>query len=332
MSGMSRVSLATLLACAALALAAPSAVADGLPVMGLDGGSGIVSTDGANRFLTLAVGARHTVVQRLKLPSGEVARYRTLPGQWSVPLVAYDGSGSGLSADGRTLVLIRNRTDFPQARTHLAIVDPVRLRIERRLTLQGDFSFDAISPDGSTIYLVNYLSNDPTEYTVRAFHVARGELVPGAIVDPHEPDEQMRGFPVTRSVSADGRWAYTLYDGGGEHPFVHALDTSGRTARCIDIDALAGRQDLFSVRMKMAPGGGRLTIASKEGRPLALVDTRTFRVSAPVRAHARVTQTTPADGGRPWLVPAAIAALLLLLTGAGCAGRNRMLARAARAR
>src|SRR4051812_40914100 len=270
---MSRVSLASLAACAALAVAAQSAAADGLPLMGLDGGSGIVSRDGTSRFLTLAVGARHTLLQRLKLPSGAVARYRTLPGQWSVPVVAFDGSGSGLSADGRTLVLIRNRTKFPQPRTHLAIVDPVRLRIDRQLTLRGDFSFDAIAPDGSTLYLVNYLSRDPTKYAVRAFDVAHAQILPGAIVDPHEPGEQMRGFPVTRTASPDGRWAYTLYDGGGEHPFIHALDTSGRTARCVDIVALAGRQDLFSLRMKATPDGGRLTLVSKEGRPLALLNT-----------------------------------------------------------
>jgi DNA-binding beta-propeller fold protein YncE len=230
-------------------------------------------------------------------------------------------------------VLIRNRTQFPQPRTYLAVVDALRLRIERPLTLRGDFSFDAISPDGSTIYLINYLSSrDPTKYAVRAFDVARGELLPGAIRDPHEPGEQMQGLPITRSTSPDGRWAYTLY-AGSDHPFVHALDTAGRTARCIDVNVLAARQDLFSLRMKTAPGGGRLTIASKEGEPLALLDTRTFRVSAPVSPHAPATrQPAPADSGRPWLVPAAIALLLLLLTGAGYAGRNRMLARAARAR
>jgi hypothetical protein len=300
--------------------------------MGLDGSSGVVSRDGASRFLTLAVGAHHTVIQRLKLPGGQVGRYRTLAGQWSIPLVAYDGSGSGLSADGRALVLIRNRARFPQSQTHLAIVDPVRLNIKRQLTLRGDFSFDAISPDGSTVYLINYLSRDPSDYAVRAFDVGRGRLVPAPIVDPHEPDEQMRGFPVTRAVSPDGRWAYTLYDGGGQHPFVHALDTSGRTARCIDIDAIAGRQDLFSLRLKMARGGGRLTVVSKQGRPFALVDTRTFRVSAPAHAPAPATRAAPADTGRPWLVAIGIAVLLLLLTGAGYAGRHRMLARAARAR
>jgi hypothetical protein len=52
------------------------------------------------------------------------------------------------------------------------------------------------------------------------------------------------GLPITREASSGARWAYTLYDGAGGHPFVHALETTGRTAACIDLDALTGRNDL----------------------------------------------------------------------------------------
>jgi len=74
----------------------------------------------------------------------------------------------------------------------------------------------ALSPDGATLYLIQYTSRrDPTRYEVRAYDLPRDRLRPGAIVDPREPDERMRGFPITRSTSRDGRWAYTLYDGAG---------------------------------------------------------------------------------------------------------------------
>ena len=49
--------------------------------------------------------------------------------------------------------------------------------------------------------------------------------LPTPIVDKSEPDERMAGLPITRQTTADGRWAYTLYDGAGKEPFVHALDT-----------------------------------------------------------------------------------------------------------
>jgi hypothetical protein len=311
-------------------------LADGLPVMGVEGGRGVLSPDGESRYLSVTAG-KHTVLQRVQVPGGEMAHYRVLAGSWSIPMVAYDGSGSGISADGRTLVLIRNRTSFPQRRTHLAIANSKRLTLSKRITLPGDFSFDAVSPDGSSIYLINYLSGrDPTKYAVRAFDVGSNKLLPDPIVDPNEPGEDMGGMPVTRAASTDGRWAYTLYD-STEHPFIHALDTTGRTARCIDLDALVGRRDIFSLRLKVHPGDGNLSVVNERGRALLSVNAQTFEVSAPRPAGAQRagTPTDPTDGGgRPWLAPALIAAALLAaIGGVGAVLRRQgLLARGAGAR
>ena len=72
--------------------------------------------------------------------------------------MAYDATPSGLSADGRTLVLISRGEPFRRNRTRFALVDTKTLRIRRRFTLKGDFSFDALSPDARTMYLIRYLS------------------------------------------------------------------------------------------------------------------------------------------------------------------------------
>ena len=49
------------------------------------------------------------------------------------------------------------------------------------ITLQGDFSFDALSPDGRLLYLVQYLSpRDPTRYLVRLYDLERGSAAPEA--------------------------------------------------------------------------------------------------------------------------------------------------------
>jgi hypothetical protein len=321
-----------LVAVLGLALVVPATVAaDGLPVVGVDGQDGVVSADGAYRYVTFT-SDRSTVVARLRVSGGGVARYRTIAGLLTVPAVAYDGSTSGLSADGRTLVLIRPRTGLAQKRTHLAVLDPRRLLVRKRIALRGDFSFDALSPDGSTAYLIQYLSLtprnfDPTRYKVRALDTAGGRLLPAAIVDPTEPDEKMGGLPVTRALSADARWAYTLYS-GSQHPFVHALDTSGRTARCIDLDALTGRNDLYALRLRLGQGGRRLEVL-RHAKPVLFVDTRSFKVTEP-RPAARPAPAPPANqDGRaiwPWV---AAAAVLLALLGIASA---RPLARATRAR
>ena len=91
---------------------------------------------------------------------------------YDVPAVAYDGSGGGLSADGKTLVLGRFTSAayvYPPRTTRLAILDTdlrptdgtceagqQRPPLSRSVDLRGHFAFDAISPDGSTIYLIHH--------------------------------------------------------------------------------------------------------------------------------------------------------------------------------
>ncbi len=316
------------LALALAGLAPAAAEGDGLPVGGIDaGGSGVTTPGSAARYVTLPAG-RATVVARVRRDGGQVLRSRVVPGAFTIPAVALDASASGLSADGRTLVLIRPRPRFPRARTTLAVLDAPRLRLRDVVRLRGDFSFDAISPDGATMYLVQYRSRrDPTRYAVRAYDLRTGRLAPGAIVDPREPDERMRGFPITRSTSPDGRWAYTLYDGAGAHPFVHALDTARGEAACIDLDALSGRDDLVSLRLAL-PAGGRELIVTDGAEPLAVVDRATFGVGAPRAAPpARPPHAAQAPGDRaaPW----AIAVVLLLAAGAAYGVRRRRTAQPA---
>jgi hypothetical protein len=138
-------------------------------------------------------------------------------------------------------------------------------------------------------------------------------------------------MPVTRASSADGRWAYTLYS--SEKPFIHALDTSSGTARCIDVDAASGNRDLFLLKLRLRDGGRTLAVVHGK-HPLALVDTSTFEVSAPAGpAPARPAAHAPAaDRGLPWIESAATALLLLLGAAAALARRTGPFARRARAR
>ena len=205
-------------------------------------------------------GAR-TVIQQVRRAGGEIPRWRDLKGRYGVPAAAYDGSTTGLSADGRTLVLVELASTYPPDRTRLLVLDAPTLRHRTRLNLPGYYSVDAVSPDGRWIYLVRYTAplRDINRYEVVAYDL----LNPGApepIVDPEEPDEQMGGMPLSRAVSPDGRFVYTLY--GAEEPFIHALDTEGRTAKCIDLPQFAG-QDISSLRIGLVDGEVRLMRGAK---------------------------------------------------------------------
>jgi hypothetical protein len=263
--------------------------------------------------VTIKVGD-DTLVARVRREGGQVLRTRAMDGLFTVPAVARDGTAGGLSADRATLVLIRPRARFPREQTPLVVLDTRRLLVRDRITLKGDFSFDAISPDGSTLYLIHYLSKrDPTRYEVRAYDVRAGRLESEPIVDPREPGENMRGYPITRATSPDGRWEYTLYD-GAEHPFIHALDTLDREAVCIDLDTFPGLDDLDDLRL----GVGRGTLSVRDGAsPLAVVDLATFRAGPP-----RAATRPPRASSPPWPLIASIAAALLLVGAAALAARR----------
>ena len=306
-----------------LAASPAAARADGLPVLGIDAGPSGVARGGI-RYVTLGNGARSTMVAAVRREGGQVLRAAALRGAFTVPAVALDGSASGLSADGRTLVLIRPRAAFPQARTVLAILSVPELRVRRVLRLRGDFSLDAIAPDGRSLYLIQYVSRtDPTRYVVRAYDLAARRLVRAPVVDPRERGEKMRGLPLTRAASADGRWAYTLYDGGGGAPFIHALDTRARTAVCVDLPQLAARPDLASLRLLVRRHA--LTVVSPRG-PVVQVDARTFAVSRPAAAKRAARPAGARGAGFPWAPVIGVAAGVLA---AGALRRRRRVAVAA---
>jgi hypothetical protein len=292
--------LVALVIVAVLALLPASAAADGLPAVGIDarplsvpGGQVEYTTERVGRDTRLVESARY----------GGPLRARRLRGDYSVPAVAYDGSPSGLSADGRTLVLITPRAHFPRKSTTFAVLDARSLAVRRRITLKGDFSFDALSPDGRVMYLIQYLSpTDFTKYAVRAYDMRTRRFFVRPVVDPSEPGEDMSGLPVTRVSSRDGRWAYTLY-GARKHPFVHALDTERRTAVCIDID---GAKSVWGGALALR--GNRLEVVDERGGPVASIDTRTHEV---IKKPAREP-----DASTSWLPIAVPTAVLLLLLAA----------------
>jgi len=293
-----------------------TAAADGLPVLGIDvGQQGVTASGSPDRYVTINDG-EWTIVERVARDGGRVLGWQKILGTFTIPAVAYDSSASGLSADGSTLVLIQPRQAFPRASTTFALFDARKLRLERTFTLQGDFSFDAVSPRGKKMFLINYTSPaDPTRYTVRGYDLQAGALLPKPIIDPKERSDKMRGAPITRMLSADGRWAYTLYDGAGGTPFVHALDTATSRAHCIDLPMLVGNQNLWSLRFTRGPDA-QIRIGTSAGAALAVVDTSTFAASVPAAAHAP-------SNLRPWLIAAALAALSLLVVLAATRRRFR---------
>jgi hypothetical protein len=257
------------------AWAAVAAASGGGPSPGLDFGNGILAPGGKLRYSALSDG-RTTVLESVVVGTGRVKGVTYFKGSLGIPLVTFGGDTGGLSRDGQNLVL----ATWPGfSTTRFLLVNANTFQIRGRVRLPGSWSFDAISPDGSLMYLIHYLGS-PNQiyqpYEVRAFGWNTLKLYPGAIVDRREPDEKMTGQPLARTGSPSG-WAYTLYSRAKKPPFVHALDTVHRKAFCVDLPWRHSGKWIASVRLRMH--GGTLDLR-RGGRTIARMDAKTLAVSS----------------------------------------------------
>jgi protein MpaA len=242
-----------------------------------------------------------TIVERIDISDGAIDRWWYLRGSYLIPAVAYDGSASGLSANGRTLALVNFSRAYPPPQTKLAILNTdVYLRHPRRpgqhrpqhaihyLNLRGQFAFQAISPNGSKLYLRHYRTHDrgsahdrrSDDFGLWVLDTSNGGLAPQPLT-VSSSGRQLAGLPISGTKSPDGRWAYALYDGDMHLPFLLALDTlTGRVLR-VDLPGLERLHNPYLLKLRLDSSGRHLAVyprSSESGRvaphtePLLSVD------------------------------------------------------------
>jgi hypothetical protein len=271
---MKRLPTLTIAIAAAAALAVP-AVGDGPPPGISEDGHGITSPDGKLRYLALNT-SRATIVEAVSTRDGSLVTDTVLRGQLAIPAIGW--KADGLSADGERIVL----TAYPwSGRARFVVLRAPYLDHKRVVRLKGTWSYDAISPHGRTLYLVQSLASGGRQrYLVRAYDVRRGELVKRVIADRRESEGPMTGSPVIRATARDGSWAYTLYTRPNGTGFVHALDTVHREAVCIDLPWKDLTTWVYDVRLWVSPDGARLHLRQRGPRGLsAVIDTRTWKLT-----------------------------------------------------
>lgn len=270
--------LVVLAAGVACAIGASLALGAG-PSPGLSfGGNGV--SKGNARYVTVLSG-KSTLVTKINRQGGRVLRSMTLKGAWGIPLVAFDGTAEGLLADGRTLLLAQSLFSGQTLRknTTFTLVDVTRMKVRGKIRLQGAYSFDALSPDGRYLYLVEYVTpEDPSLYRVRAYDLNHNKLLAKIVTDKRSWETGMRGSPVTRAWK-DG-WAYTLY-GGTERPFIHALNTKSVEAVCIFMPWKGSPERIFDFRLRN-DADGHLVVTGPNGRALVVIDRQSFKILSSV--------------------------------------------------
>jgi len=242
------------------------------------GGSGLTSGD--VRYVALPAGAA-TLVEAIDR-NGRVLHRRTVKGAWGLPLVAYDNTVEGLVQGGRALLLARQiytASGNLRTPTSFKLLDAQTLKVTRDVRIRGTFTFDAASPDGRYVYLIEYFSAaDPTLYRVRAYDLREGKLLAKIVADRRSWATGMQGMPISRTWK-DG-WAYTLY-GGNARPFIHALNARGLEAVCINLPWQSSPQRIFDFRLR-TDRDGHLVVRGPNGRALAVVDRQTFKILSAV--------------------------------------------------
>jgi len=283
----------------AVLAAAPAAVAGGGPQYAAVGGPGVASPNGKLHYVAIAAAPGRTTLVTVAA-DGSVWNWPSFRGSLGIPMIGYQ-TPVGISRDGRRLFLQSLSVSAP---TDFLVVDLRSMRAVDRFTLRGAFSFDALSPDGSKLYLTDRVdpSNDPSRYVVRAYDLETHTLLPGRIADATQKRWVMQGEAVTRAISPGGRWVYTLYSSPGGTPFIHALDTVKGVAHCTGIPWASPDQGaLWNVVLGVH--GSHLAVHWRSGKAWYDLDTATWRLS-------------PAHGSGfpwPWLGLAALPGLLFLL-------------------
>ena len=170
----------------------------------------------------------------MRVSDGSILTWTTLGGIWGIPAPTVSPTGGeGVTRDGKKVVVASVGGGWP---TRFAVLDARSMRTLDRFDLDGSFAYDAMSPDASTLYLVQHVGSGERRPLRRA-RVRHDEPSPAAGPDRGQDAAGwvMEGSPVSRATSGDGRWVYTMYQRPGGYPFVHALDTVTGVAHCIGL-------------------------------------------------------------------------------------------------
>lgn len=239
------------------------------------------------RIVTAVRAGQTTRVEEITVQPELPATTRSVDGAWHLPTIGHDPLPTGVSADGSTIVLVEDGVPEDRSASRFAVL--VGRDDARIIELPGVFEFDALSPDGSILYVVEHLPAPPqAHYQVRAVDLGTGQMRTAVIVDKRNLGESMGGWPITQ-LRHDNGVVFTLYR-GAEHPFIHALNTREAWAICLDLPSGGSDDPATALDWGLAQAA--------DGRSVFAVNATLGQAVAIDPGELRITQAASFDAAR----------------------------------
>ena len=272
-------------------------------------GRAVASPDGSVYYAL--DGASSPALQWIEAKTGRTITRLTLPGQFAFA----DESGpapTGLSPNGRWLVLVGQSG----AMSSFAVIDTALLKLAATAEVPGAFTYDAISDDGSSLYLTERIGaetarnlgvNAAYSYRVRVYDVPSAKLSETLVVDVKLASQTTENNAATRldgimsgiyqsSVpSRDGQWNFSFYYNPARGPFIHVLHLNSRNAFCIlDLPIVpGGYEKRMAWSLALAPSGTTLYAANGALGMVSAIDATTLKVRRTATIAGLLSATTP---------------------------------------
>ena len=205
--------------------------------------SGILAADGSAFAAADGTHVSGTTFTLFDAHTGDKTLTMPLAGKWWP---------NAVSPDARFVALARMPNEKEtqawaksgQWQTEFQIIDTQSRRTKHMLKLDGRFEAEALSKDGTSLFLVEHLpSAKPDHYAIRWYDLSAQHLM----ADPlrsKTADEIMSGYAWGGAATADGEWLFTLYISTNRKvAFVHMLNTQSAFTVCVDLPSNAANFD-----------------------------------------------------------------------------------------
>lgn len=275
---------------------------------------GVPAPDWSTTYTVRHAGSS-TTVQAVDLQSGQVVHTVTFAGTYDLPDGGAWPQPGGLSPNGQWLAVQHNPTGSEQTayaragqwQSHFVVLPTTFTQPPVRIDLHGSFSLDALSNEGSSLYLIEAVPSAtvPDQYRVRRYNLAQSTLQPGAIADKTGTDV-MSGTRRAAVPSRYGHWLFSLYLNTRSGPFIHALNLTDGYAVCIDLPVTGTEKTAPSAlwSLALAPDGTTLYAANGELGVVSAINTGNLDVARTVHFPV-ATEPNPLQALARWLAPSA---------------------------